>query len=102
RSEDGRWPGGHVAARPGHAAALAPPRPDRPHSARPADRKGRAADPRPDPPRWLATGGHPDPRTGQGGAIGTLPEFRGFPPVARNPPQIRTHTPYRSPALAAA
>ena len=46
-------PCGGAAARP---AALAPPRPDRPHPAGPADRKGRAANPRPDPPRRLATG----------------------------------------------
>jgi len=48
----------------------------------PADRKGRTADPRSDPPWRLAPGGDPDPRTGQGGARGTLPKFRGFPPVA--------------------
>src|SRR3954470_17469312 len=60
-----------------------------------ADRPSRAADPCPDPPRWLATGGDADTRTGQGGARRTLPEFRGFPPVARNLPEIGTCTFHR-------
>jgi hypothetical protein len=63
----------------------------------PADRKGRTADPRSDPPRRLAPSGDPDPRTGQGCTRGTLPEFRGFPPVARNLPEIGTCTLNRSP-----
>ena len=37
-----------------------------------------------------------DPDPGQGGARGTLPGFRGFPPHTRNLSKIGTHPPYRS------
>ncbi|MBV9117829.1 MAG: transposase [Acetobacteraceae bacterium] len=68
RAQADRRPGGHVAARPQHAPALAALGSDRSRAAGPADRAGRAGGARVAAGWWLAQGHDADPGLGQGRA----------------------------------